>query len=298
MRSVRPSAAASAAALTALLIGGATGAATAAPGTNGTVKVAPHGDIDAIPDNTPHVGCTFQLEWYGFDAGVTSTVSFTEQAPTTGVGLAVDGPGTVTLDDDPGNGAGNDGFDGSAVYTLSFTGAPHPQQGYHVDLTINTPESNGSDVKHKVFWVEGCAPAAPPTTPASPEATPATPPATPEATPAATPEATPATPSATTPSTPSATPDADEDKGGPEVLGEQASTGPENGPKPSVQGQQAGRGHTGGVRVAGRQQAVPTVVNAGAEASPMEQGPVAPAALATLGALLGLGAVAARRRRA
>ena len=60
-------------------------------GNNGTVKVAPDGDIDAIPNNHPHVGCTFQLEWYGFDANVVSTVLFEEQAPTTGVGMTVAG---------------------------------------------------------------------------------------------------------------------------------------------------------------------------------------------------------------
>ena len=152
------------------------GAATAVPfaqanaqdpkGNNGTVKVAPYGDIDSIPNNTPHVGCTFQLEWYGFDAGVTSTVLFEEQPPTTDVGMSVSGDTTVVLDDDPGAGAGDEGLDASQVYTLSFTGAPHPQQGFHVRLTINTPESKGADVKHKVFWVEGCTPpTAPPSTP-------------------------------------------------------------------------------------------------------------------------------------
>ncbi len=146
-----------------LCVGGALTAMTAmsapsvaAPGNNGTVKVAPYGDVDAIPNNHPHVGCTFQLEWFGFDADVTSTVLFEEQAPTTGVGMTVAGDTTAALDGDPGSGAGNDGFDGTQVYTLSFTGAPHPQQGYHVKLTIDTPESNGASVKHKVFWVEGC----------------------------------------------------------------------------------------------------------------------------------------------
>ena len=42
------------------------------------------------------------------------------------------------------------------AYTLSFDGEPHPQQGYHVKLTVNTPYSHGSDKKSKVFWVEPC----------------------------------------------------------------------------------------------------------------------------------------------
>ena len=36
-------------------------------------------------------------------------------------------------------------------------------QGYHVGFTINTPGSQGSDKKSKVFWVKGCEPVQPPT---------------------------------------------------------------------------------------------------------------------------------------
>ncbi len=41
-------------------------------------------------------------------------------------------------------------------YTLSFDGAPQPQQGYHVKLTVHTPRSKGNDTKTKVFWVAPC----------------------------------------------------------------------------------------------------------------------------------------------
>ena len=38
------------------------------PGNNGTVKV--DGVVfDDHPDNEPHVGCVFQIDWYGFDEG-------------------------------------------------------------------------------------------------------------------------------------------------------------------------------------------------------------------------------------
>ena len=140
--------------------GGTTGQGDPA-GNNGTVKIASLGELDGIPDNTPHPGCTFQVEWYGFDEGadVVSTVSFTEQAPTTGVGMTVDGPTEVFVGGDPATGAGTGtGLDGTQPYTLSFTGAPHPQQGYHVRLTVSTPRSIGNDTKTKVFWVEGCGP--------------------------------------------------------------------------------------------------------------------------------------------
>lgn len=230
----------------------------AAPGNNGTVKVAPYGDVDAIPDNQPHVGCTFQLEWFGFDAGVTSTVLFEEQAPTTGVGMSVAGDTTVDLDSDPGAGAGNDGFDGTQAYTLAFTGAPHPQQGYHVKLTIDTPESNGASVKHKVFWVEGCEPTTPPETETPQTETPENP-------------ETPVTPVTETPSaevlpaeaSEEPSPEANPTEGGneqpaAEVLGEQAfanESSAQDQAQAEVLGEQA---------FAGESVELPTAVNAGA----------------------------------
>ena len=141
---------------------GSTGSPADPAGNNGTVKIAPLGELDGIPNNTPHPGCTFQVEWYGYDEGadIVSTVSFAEQAPTTDVGLSVSGPAQVFVGGDPATGAGTStGLDGTQAYTLSFTGAPHPQQGYHVRLTVSTPRSLGNDTKTKVFWVEGCQPA-------------------------------------------------------------------------------------------------------------------------------------------
>ena len=59
-------------------------------GNNGTVKITPHAEDDGIPQNTPHVACVFDIEWYGFDEGadIVSTVVFTMQAPTSDVGLS------------------------------------------------------------------------------------------------------------------------------------------------------------------------------------------------------------------
>ena len=130
-------------------------------GNNGTVKIAPYGEIDRIPNNTPHPGCTFQVEWYGFDEGddVVSQVSFAMQAPTADVALSVDGPSEVPVGGDSATGAGTEtGLDGRETYTLSFDGEPHPKQGYHVRLTVATPRSQGNDTKTKVFWVEDCEP--------------------------------------------------------------------------------------------------------------------------------------------
>ena len=75
-------------ALVALVPG--SGPAFAGGGNNGTVKVAELGDMDDPPDNDPHVGCTFNVEWYNFDPGTnTSTVTFESQAPTAGAYWAV-----------------------------------------------------------------------------------------------------------------------------------------------------------------------------------------------------------------
>lgn len=128
------------------------------PGNNGTVKITPIGEDDGIPQNTPHVPCGFDVEWYGFDEGphIVSEVVFESWAPTA-VPMTVDGPSEVFVGGDPASGAGTDsGFDGEATYTLSFDGDPHPKQGYHVKLTIHTPGSQGADTKHKVFWVGPC----------------------------------------------------------------------------------------------------------------------------------------------
>ena len=85
------------------------------PGNNGTVKV--DGVVfDTAPNNEPHVGCNFQIDFYGFDAGgLQATVNFTGQAPTgKDISLLTD---TVTLQNDPAGG-GTD-LDAEADYDLS-----------------------------------------------------------------------------------------------------------------------------------------------------------------------------------
>jgi hypothetical protein len=127
------------------------------PGNNGTVKVDGI-PFDDHPGNEPHPGCTFEIDWYNFDANATSVVTFESQNPTGTRELAFTGDGTVTLDGDANEGGDEDGLDGHEEYTLVFTEDDffHPNQGYHVKLTIETTWSNGADVKHKVFWVSEC----------------------------------------------------------------------------------------------------------------------------------------------
>ena len=135
------------------------GAAADPPGNNGTVKIEQI-RADGIPQNNPHQTCELRVEWYGFDEGddVISQVSFDAMAPTSGSSISVAGDTRVPVGADAASGAGTDtGLDGSEVYTLSFTGEPHAQQGYHVKVTVHTPYSLGNDSKSKVFWVEPCA---------------------------------------------------------------------------------------------------------------------------------------------
>ncbi len=129
------------------------------PGNNGTIKIDREAFDDA-PNNEPHVGCTFQVDFYGYDAGaLDADVTFTAHPPTLRDGtdqtLLTD---TVFIGEDDNSGGGSEaGLDASATYTLDLTGiTPQPQQGVHVKLTINADGSQGADVKHKVFWVTGC----------------------------------------------------------------------------------------------------------------------------------------------
>jgi hypothetical protein len=128
-------------------------------GNNGTVKIDGI-EFDQHVDNEPHVGCIFHVNWFNFDASVTSHVTFSVQPPS-GPFETILEDDVLLLDNDPA-GAAND-FSGLEEYNLGPYLTPyfeHPNQGFHVKLTINTPVSNGADVKHKVFWVEGCDPPA------------------------------------------------------------------------------------------------------------------------------------------
>jgi hypothetical protein len=139
----------------ALSVGGFASTAFAdPPGNNGTVKIDAEA-FDDHPDNEPHVGCLFQVDFYGFDEGdLDADVTFEVHPPT---GDAVIRQDTVFIGEDA-NGGGTD-LDASKTYNLSGALAsytPHPQQGFHVKLTVNADGSQGADTKHKVFWVTGC----------------------------------------------------------------------------------------------------------------------------------------------
>jgi hypothetical protein len=127
------------------------------PGNNGTVKIDGI-PFDSYPDNEPHVGCTFQVDFYGFDFGdLTATVKFFAIPPTgKKILLLTD---SVFIGEDAAGG-GTD-LDASATYDLSALVQPfmrHDQQGYHIKLKVNAPGSIGKDTKYKAFWVDNCSP--------------------------------------------------------------------------------------------------------------------------------------------
>jgi hypothetical protein len=139
-----------------LSLGGFASAAHAdPPGNNGTIKIDAEA-FDTHPDNEPHVGCQFQVDFYGFDQGnLNADVEFVVHPPT--------GKDVVLLDDTVAIGqdaaGGGTDLDAERTYDLSSALAsmtPHPQQGFHVKLTVHADGSQGADTKHKVFWVQRC----------------------------------------------------------------------------------------------------------------------------------------------
>jgi hypothetical protein len=137
-------------------------------GNNGTVFIHDVA-VDNHPHNVPHVGCTFYVDFFGFDSSQVLSTSFVGQAPT-GAGTPLpSGNWTGTM---PANGASSAGrdFDAEQAFTLDVAAldTPQAQQGYHVKLTVATGEPGG--VKHKVFWISGCEQPAPVAAVEQPEA--------------------------------------------------------------------------------------------------------------------------------
>jgi hypothetical protein len=125
------------------------------PGNNGTVKIDDR-PFDEHPDNEPHVGCLFQVDFYGFDEGdYNAKVTFTIMPPSGRDAVLL--RDIVFIGEDPAGG-GTD-LDAQRTYNLGpalSAYKKHPKQGYHVKLTVNAPGSIGADTKYKVFWVQKC----------------------------------------------------------------------------------------------------------------------------------------------
>lgn len=152
------------------------------PGNNGTVKVdgldlfdgpghteAPNEPDATEPDNDPHLTCGFQLEFFGFDEDQVADVVLTAHPPTGEGAVVLERRGELISDDAAGGGPNDvDATIDVAVDELDAAGftSVHDQHGWHVKLTVEVFEADGvtrvpGGVKHKVFWLEPCAPTTP-----------------------------------------------------------------------------------------------------------------------------------------
>ena len=133
-------------------------AAADPPGNNGTVKVDGI-DFDDHPNNEPHVGCVFQIDYYGYDMGdFYATAKFVGiPPPAENKNVRITKRRTFIGGDAAGGGTD---LDGSVTVNLQphlWKLTPFQDGTYHIKLTVNSPDGNGgTDVKHKVFWVSGC----------------------------------------------------------------------------------------------------------------------------------------------
>jgi hypothetical protein len=127
------------------------------PGNNGTVKIQESTATDEIPDNDPHVGCNFKIEFRGFDEG-DYRASWTLLAqPPSGPFVPLT-TAEVFIGEDAAGGANDlDATVNVDLSTIELSSLyEHPQQGFHLKLEVHAEGSQGADTKFKVFWVEGC----------------------------------------------------------------------------------------------------------------------------------------------
>ena len=139
-----------------LLVPAASSAAP--PGNNGTIKIdgVPW---DEHPNNEPHPGCVFQVDFYNYDLGnLYADVKFAAQPPSGSKYTTILTDNDIFIGEDA-NGGGTD-LDATRTYDLSagLTSLfEHPNQGYHVKLTVHADGSIGKDTKYKTFWIPSCA---------------------------------------------------------------------------------------------------------------------------------------------
>ena len=149
--------------IAALALGVPTAALAEAPhdpaGNNGTIKIQPYGGSGGA-GNSPHPGCDFRLQLFGFDKDQTGTISFTGQAPTADAVTSQPLSGSQLLSDDrAGGGQDVDAHFDVRGADLGLTGTP-AKQGFHVRVEVNADGAPGG-AKTKVFWLSCPATAAP-----------------------------------------------------------------------------------------------------------------------------------------
>ena len=139
------------------------------PGNNGTIKIEQGNPANSDLGNEPHgENCEIWVEFYGFDKDQTADITFALQPPTKPKDSEVvfrypddqSKPGVPISDDAAGGGPNDPEPDQTFSFKLSkaLTGVePHPQQGYHIKLSVDVREAPGAS-KHKVFWMAPCPP--------------------------------------------------------------------------------------------------------------------------------------------
>ena len=132
------------------------GAATAALGNNGTIKIdSCRGTI--YPNNEPHTSCTFQVDFYDYEEGdLHAKVRFCAQPPTGQTILLLAENGIFIGEDAAGGGTDVDAEESTTSPPRSSSSWLTSNQGYHVKLKVYAPSSIGKDTKYKTFWVTGC----------------------------------------------------------------------------------------------------------------------------------------------
>jgi hypothetical protein len=125
------------------------------PGANGTVKIDGQ-PFDTAPDNQPHVGCVFQVDFYGFDKGnYNANVTFTIQPPS-GKDRVIRRDSVFVGEDAAGGGTD---LDAERTYDLNMDvfSRERTKQGFHIKLDVEAPGAGGKIAKKsKVFWARGC----------------------------------------------------------------------------------------------------------------------------------------------
>ena len=125
------------------------------PGANGTIKIDGK-PFDTTPDNQPHVGCVFQVDFYGFDKGnYNAAVTFTIQPPS-GKWRVIRRDSVFVGQDNAGGGTD---LDAERTYDLNMDvyNFERTKQGFHIKVDIQAPGAGGKIAKKsKVFWARDC----------------------------------------------------------------------------------------------------------------------------------------------
>jgi len=99
------------------------------------------------------------VDFYNYDLGsnLFASVRFAAQPPSGKKYQTLFTENNIFIGEDK-NGGGTD-LDATRNYNLSAALTSlfmHPNQGYHVKLTVHADGSAGADTKYKTFWIPSC----------------------------------------------------------------------------------------------------------------------------------------------